>query len=148
MIGGDEAWGCWADAPQVASWMQASNFTLAQALHYYERRMIGIVRQLGRKTMAWLDIDGWPLHNETWAQDYSDVVLNVWTGCYSGSWQEDVASFTARNGSVIVSGPFYITQQDGSPSTPHFTWQQMYATDLANFTGGSAPRVAALVQGG
>ena len=110
--------------------------------------MIEIVRGLGRKTMAWLDIDGWPLANETWSRDYADVTLNVWTGCYSGNWQDDVSAFVARNGSVVVSGPFYITQQNGSPKTPHFTWQQMYATDLANFSGSTPEAVAAHVQGG
>jgi hexosaminidase len=148
MIGGDEAWGCWADSPAVAAWMRAQNYSVAQALHYYERRMIGIARGLGRRALAWLDIAGWPLANESWAADYPDVTLNVWTGCYSGNWAHDVADFTALNGTVVVSGPFYITQQNGAPGTPHFTWQQMHQTDLANFTGGEDPRVAALVQGG
>jgi hexosaminidase len=147
MIGGDEAWGCWAESPAVAAWMKARGYGVEEALHYYERRMIGIVRSLGRKTMAWLDIDGWPLANETWAREYADVTLNVWTGCYSGRWQDDVAAFTAKNGSVVVSGPYYITQQNGRPDTPHFTPQDMYATDLYNFTGNATVDLR-LIRGG
>jgi hexosaminidase len=136
-IGGDEFQGCWSDSPTVKAWMAAHNFDLSAAYHYYERRLIGIMRALGRRTQAWLDIAGFPGANETWAADYPDVALNVWTGCYSGNWQDDVSSFTAQNGSVVVSGPYYITQMNGAPTTPHFTWQQMYSTDLANFTGNS-----------
>lgn len=53
---------------------------------------------------------------------------------------------------VHCAGPFYITQQNGAPSTPHFTWDQMYGTDLANYTtpdgGQPSPQELALVQGG
>lgn len=71
----------------------------------------------------------------------------LWTGCYSGRWQDDVAAFTATNGSVVVSGPFYITQQNGRPDTPHFTPQDMYATDLYNFTGNASVDLS-LIRGG
>jgi hypothetical protein len=80
---------------------------------------------------AWLDVAGFPDKNETWARDYADVTLNVWTGCYSGSWQDDVARFTAQNGSVVVSGPYYITANQ--PGAPHFDWKQM------SVFGGDAP---------
>lgn len=50
----------------------------------------------------------------------------------------------AEGGSVVVSGPYYIT--DGA--TPHFTWQQMYEVDLFNFTGGNSSAAAQLVHGG
>jgi hypothetical protein len=65
---------------------------------------------------------------------YPDVAINVWSGCYSGSWQEDVSTLVAQNASVIVSGPFYITQQNGAPSTPHFMWDQVSfdVWDIAN----------------
>jgi hypothetical protein len=59
---------------------------------------------------------------------YPDVAINVWSGCYSGSWQDDVSTLVAQNASVIVSGPYYITQQNGAPSTPHFTWDQVSST--------------------
>ena len=75
------------------------------------------------------------LHNET---------LNVWTGCYQGSWQADVARFTRENGTVVVSGPYYIT----TSAAPHFTWEQMYAVDLANFTGGNSSTAMQHVSGG
>lgn len=151
-IGGDELQGCWQDAPAVVTWMKAQGLPdVTAAYHYYIRRLIGIMRGLSppRSTHAWLDVAGFPdaRKNETWAKDYADVTLDVWTGCYSGNWQDDVARFTAQGGKAIVSGPFYITQQNGSPDTPHFTWQQMYATDLSNFTNATAAR-AALVQGG
>ena len=148
-IGGDELQGCWADSPAVVAWMRAQGFDVTAAYHYYIRRLIGIMRGLSppRSTHAWLDVDGFPDKNETWARDYADVTLDVWSGCYSGVWQDDVARFTAEGGKVIVSGPFYITQQNGAPETPHFTWEQMYATDLANFTNATAAQVA-LVQGG
>lgn len=89
----------------------------------------------GRNTLAWLDISGFPLDFNSSYSDYPDVTLDVWSGCYSGNWQNDVSTLTSQNMSVIVSGPFYVTQQNGAPSTPHFTWQQMYGTDLWNFTG-------------
>ena len=149
-IGGDEFQGCWADSPNVTAWI-AQTFgpkgTIEDAYHYFVRRVIGIVRGTGRRTQAWLDVHGWPnISNETWARDYSDVTLNVWTGCYSGSWQADVARFTAEGGDVVVSGPFYVTSNQ--PGAPHFTWQQMYATDLGNFTGGNSTALAARVRGG
>ena len=149
-IGGDEFQSCWLDCPAVMDWIRGkfgTNGTIYEAYHYYERRIIEIVRSLGKKPMAWLDIHGWPLsNNETWARDYADVTLNVWTGCYSGSWQDDVAKFTKEGGSVVVSGPFYITAaQSGAP---HFTWQDMYRTDLWNFTGGNVTSQRTLVHGG
>jgi hexosaminidase len=147
-IGGDEFWGCWGESPAVEAWMNASGLDVYGAYHYYERRVIDIVRSFGRRTMAWLDIAGFPAgFNNSYAA-YPDVTFDVWTGCYSGNWQDDVATFTSQNASVVVSGPFYITQQNGAPTTPHFTWQQMYGTDLLNFTGGNVSSQAALVLGG
>jgi hexosaminidase len=138
-IGGDEFYGCWDDCPKVKAWINETfgpGANAGDAYHYYERRQIEIVRALGRKTQAWLDIAGFPGKNESWAGNYSDVTLNVWTGCYSGSWQADVGRFTAQNGSVVVSGPYYITANQ--PGAPHFTWKDMYAVDLHNFTGNSS----------
>jgi len=90
-IGGDEFQGCWADCPAVMDWIHSTfgpQGTIEDAYHYYERRLIGIARAHGRSVQAWLDIAGWPdkAKNETWAGNYSDVTLNVWTGCYSGEW--------------------------------------------------------------
>lgn len=149
-IGGDEFQGCWNDCPTVMSWIASkwgANGTIYDAYHYFVRRLIDIVRSNGRETMAWLDVEGFPdtRTGETWAQNYSDVTLNVWTGCYSGDWQSDVSKFTGENGTVVVSGPFYITSNQ--PGAPHFSWQQMYATDLSNFTGNSTDAVAR-VKGG
>jgi hexosaminidase len=148
-IGGDEVQGCWAQCPAVQAWIQATfgaNGTVGDAYHYYVRRVIGIQRALHRSTMAWLDVEGFPdkAKGETWAKDYQDVTLNVWTGCYQGSWQADVARLTQEGGAVVVSGPFYIT----TSAAPHFTWQQMYAVDLANFTGGNSTSALELVAGG
>jgi len=70
---------------------------------------------------------------------YPDVAINVWSGCYSGSWQDDVSTLVAQNASVIVSGPFYITQQNGAPSTPHFMWDQVSA-DLSDSSWRHAQR--------
>jgi hypothetical protein len=97
--------------------------------------------------------------------DFPDVTLDVWAGCYSvctchfreyarifnhsflqGNWQDDVSTFTKQNASVIVSGPFYITQQNGAPNTPHFNWDQMYSTDLHNFSGNDS-HARSLVKG-
>ena len=149
-IGGDEFQGCWADAPAVRAWMQAEGLpSIDDAYHFYIRKLIGVMRGLTppRATIAWLVVHGFPAPNETWRRDYADVTLDVWSGCYSGNWQNDVAAFTAEGGDVIVSGPFYITQQNGAPATPHFTWQQMYAVDLHNFTG-SSPATRPHVRGG
>ena len=137
--------------------------------------------QLGRKSLAWLDIAGFPLPDPNSYNDYPDVTLNIWTGCYSGNWQDDAAQLVKQHASVIVSGPFYITQQNGAPNTPHFTWQvggllpvttfdravahafaihtrrhhcpsiplqQMYSTDIWNFTGSNATGAKERVQGG
>ena len=130
-IGGDEFQGCWSDCPAVMAWIQSkwgANGTIYDAYHYYVRRQIGILRALAppRETMAWLDVAGFPdaRAGETWAKDYPDVTLNIWTGCYQGNWQEDAARFVAEGGAVVVSGPYYIT----TSATPHFTWTQMYET--------------------
>ena len=147
-IGGDEFWACWDQSPNVSAWMNATGYDLYGAYHYYERRMINIARSLGRRTIAWLDIAGFPENFNNTYNDYPDVTFDVWTGCYSGNWQDDVATFTSQNATVVVSGPFYITQQNGSPDTPHFTWQQMYMTDLYNFTGGNYTNQSSLVLGG
>lgn len=148
-VGGDELQGCWADSPAVLAWMKKEGLpNIDAAYYYYVRKLVGIMRGLSppRNTIAWLDVAGfWA--NQSWAHDYSDVVLDVWTGCYSGSWQHDVADFTAQGGKVVVSGPFYITQQNGAPATPHFTWQQMYSTDLANFTGNTSAAIARVLGG-
>jgi hexosaminidase len=149
-IGGDEFQGCWSSCPAVMAWILSkfgANGTITDAYHYYIRRQIGILRGLAppRATMAWLDVAGFPdaRAGETWAKDYPDVTLNVWTGCYQGSWQADTARFVAEGGAVVVSGPYYIT----TSATPHFTWTQMYQTDLSNFTGGNTS-AGALVHGG
>ena len=79
--------------------------------------------------MAWLDIAGFPQNFNNSYSDYPDVTFDVWTGCYSGVWQDDTRDFIKANASVVISGPFYITQQNGDTPdhmTPHFTWQQMY----------------------
>lgn len=140
-------WGCWDESPSVAAWMKARNFSsVYDAYYWFERQMIGIARAHGRAPMAWLDVAGFPAKNETY-NDYPDVTINVWSGCYSGSWQEDVSSLTNGNMSVVVSGPFYITQLNDSPKAPHFTWRDMYSVDLANFTHNSSAAVAR-VKGG
>lgn len=128
--------------------MKAQGYDVTAAYHYYERRMIDIVRGLNRTTLAWLDIAGFPEGFNNSYSAYPDVTLDVWSGCYSGNWQNDAAAFTSQNMSIVVSGPFYITQQNGSPDTPHFTWEQMYMTDLWNFTGGNTSTTRALVHGG
>jgi hypothetical protein len=128
--------------------MAAMNFSIMDAYGYYERRMIDIGRSLNRSVIAWQDIAGFPQNFSNNYNDYPDVTLDVWAGCYSGDWQADVASFTQQNMSVIISGPFYITQQNGAPTTPHFTWQQMYMTDLYNFTGGNVTAQQQYVKGG
>lgn len=147
-IGGDELWACWSQSATMVAWMKGMNFTITDAYYYYERRIIDILRGAGKKVIAWQDIAGFPSGFTNNYTAYPDVSLDVWSGCYSGNWQEDVSSLTAQNMSVVVSGPFYITQQNGSPTTPHFTWQQMYRTDLFNFTGGTQPGAQALVLGG
>jgi hexosaminidase len=148
-IGGDEFWpGCWTQSANVSAWMNSTGMGVYDAYHYYERRIIEIVRSLGKKTMAWLDIAGFPLNFNNSYLDYPDLIFDVWTGCYSGDWQADTATFVSQNASVIVSGPFYITQQNGAPTTPHFTWQEMYKTDLWNFTNGNDTSAQAYVLGG
>ena len=85
-IGGDEFQGCWSDCPAVMAWIRGKwgvNGTVYDAYHYYVRRVINITRGLERSSMAWLDVEGFPdaRAGETWAKDYPDVTLNVWTGC-------------------------------------------------------------------
>jgi hexosaminidase len=51
--------------------------------------------------------------------------------------------------SVVLSGPYYVTQLDAEVSTtPHFTWKQMYQVDPFNFTGGNNTAQQQLVKGG
>ena len=126
-IGGDEVWDCWDMSPTVKGWMNESGYDFIHTYWYYERRIIDILRSLNRSVLAWEDINGYPEHfNVTQSyNNYPDVTLTVWSGCYSGDWQSDVSQFTYQNSSVVVSGPFYITQQNGAPTTPHFTWDQV-----------------------
>lgn len=152
-LGGDEFWPCWDESPAVVAWMPSQGLNGSLATYYwYERAMVNITRGLGRKALLWQDVAGFPLGFNA-SQSYSaypDVTILVWSGVYSGSWQDDVAAFTAQNASVIVSGPFYVTVQNGAPATPYFTWQQMYATDVHNFTGAANATQAQLelVKGG
>ncbi len=58
-IGGDEWWPAWSNAPAVQAFMGEQGFAnVVDVYHYYERRMIDIVRGLGRTTYAWEDING------------------------------------------------------------------------------------------
>lgn len=152
-LGGDEFWPCWDSSPSVVAWMPSQGLNGSMETYYwYERSLINISRSLGRKSLLWQDVAGFPLgFNESQSYaDYADVTVLVWSGCYSGSWQDGVATFTSQNASTIVAGPFYVTVQNGAPSTPHFTWEQMYATDVQNFTGAASASQAQLqrVHGG
>jgi hypothetical protein len=100
--------------------------------------------RLGRSAMGWADIDDAFEGNYTGGDD---VILDVWTGFYSGSWQDDVGYFARKNASIIVSGPFYVSATDRSPTYPHNSWQFMYAQDLSNFTG-ATPELLDRVLGG
>jgi N-acetyl-beta-hexosaminidase len=102
----------------------------------YIRTLVAAVNGdgLGRRTaMGWADIDDAFPGVYSGAPD--DVILAVWTGFYGGNWQDDVAALVARNASLIVSGPFYVSATDRSESYPHNSWEKMYAQDLSNFTG-------------
>ena len=72
-IGGDEWWPAWNNAPSVEAWMPSQGFTDAvDVYHYYERRVIDIVRGLGKQTYAWEDINGQSAapcgaHSNVWA---------------------------------------------------------------------------------
>lgn len=73
-IGGDEFEGCWSACPAVMAWARKTfgpNATAQDAYHYYIRRQVGIARALGKQTMAWLDVEGFPdkAKGETWAKD-------------------------------------------------------------------------------
>lgn len=58
-IGGDEWWDAWGMAPKVLEWMPTQNYTsTVDVYHYYERRIIDIMRGLGKQTVAWEDING------------------------------------------------------------------------------------------
>lgn len=95
--------------------------------------------------MGWADVDG------AFPNNYTDdrIILDVWSGFYSGSWQDDVGSLAKKNASIIVSGPFYVSATDRSSDYPHRTWEQMYETDLANFTGAATdPALIERVLGG
>jgi hexosaminidase len=59
-IGGDEFWpGCWTQSAEVSAWMIAQNYSVSDAYYYYERRIIGIARELNRNILAWQDIQGY-----------------------------------------------------------------------------------------
>lgn len=138
-IGGDEFWPCWSESPTVAAWMASRGFTVDDAYYWYEQQVIGTVRSFGKRTMAWQDIAGIAANYSA----YPDVTLEVWTGCYSGSWQDDVSALTAAGAHVVLAGPYYITHDP-----QHFTWQDMYSTDPTNATAPMSPAQQALVQGG
>lgn len=79
------------------------------------------------------------------------VILDVWSGFYSGSWQSDVAQAVnaSVNASVVVSGPYYVTGTERSINYHyHNTWEVMYAQDLWNFTSNGDPQAQARVLGG
>ena len=45
------------------------------------RLPLSLILQLGRKSLAWFDIAGYPSPWTNTYNDYPDVMLNVWTGC-------------------------------------------------------------------
>lgn len=111
---------------------------LTDVLHYYERRVIAIARAQGRLSIGWYPgLDSWPegfAQNQTYAA-YPDVLLNVWVGFATGSWQDTLMQLTAQNASVLLSGPFYLVDCRRADFEPSPTWAQMYDTDPLNFTG-------------
>ena len=137
-IGGDEVWACWTQSATMTAWLQAHNMTWYEGVYYYERQLLKHLAPLKKQILVWQDEAGFPDKNETY-NDYPNVVFDVWSGCYSGVWQDDVGEFTKQNASVIVSGPFYITGK--------FSWEDMYAVDLFNFTD-ATPAQQARVLGG
>ena len=148
-IGGDEFWDCYQYAPAVRAWERALSPPLnnsGDVYRWYIRQLVdGVVHErLGRKAYGWADIDD-AFAPEKYPDD--SVVNFVWTGFYGGNWQDDVGALAQRNASIVVSGPFYVSATDRSHDYPHNTWQQMYATDLANFTG-ATPELLDRVLGG
>jgi hypothetical protein len=105
-----------------------------------------VVRGAGKHAIAW--------HEAAAAGPFDDaaraITLDVWSGFYSGSWQDDVARAVAANATVILSGPFYVTGAERSATYQQHqaTWENMYATQPLDFPGGDVPAFAAKVLGG
>lgn len=135
-------------APAVRAWERSLTPPLNSSYDVYRWYVRGLVNdvihaRLGRTAMGWADIDD--AFPDTYASD--NVIVDVWTGFYSGNWQDDVGALAAKNASIIVSGPFYVSATDRSSDYPHQSWHQMYATDLSNFTG-ATPALLDRVLGG
>ena len=70
---------------------------------------------------------------------------------YQNRWQADVAQAVnaSVNASVVVSGPYYVTGTERSPSYHyHNSWEVMYSQDLWNFTTYGDPTALSRVLGG
>ena len=140
-VGGDELDpACWA-GDAVEAWAAARNPPLrgtAEIYAWYMRELLAIVRGLGRRAVAW--------HEAAAAGPFGGgEVLDVWSGFYKGSWEEDAAKALAANASVIISGPFYVTGSERSPhyQQQHRSWEHMYATKPLDFLGDDAAAAAA-----
>ena len=144
-VGGDEVdAACWDDDARVQRWAARRGLRDARAVYaWFMRRLLRMVRGAGKRAIAW--------HEAAAAGPFDTAVtLDVWSGFYSGSWQDDVAHAVRLNATVILSGPFYVTGTERSRSYQrrHNTWETMYSTQPLDFPGGDKPENAARVLGG
>jgi hexosaminidase len=95
-IGGDEVSpGWWSDDPDVAELMQRESLTTRQDVQsYFNRRVARLVKERGRRPVAWDEV----LHAEL----PPSFIVQAWRG----STARDRA--LARGNPVVVSGPYYL----------------------------------------
>jgi hexosaminidase len=56
-IGGDEVnFPCWQTNPNFNTWLQENNFTLGDAVNYFEQKVTPMVENAGKTVMVWQDI--------------------------------------------------------------------------------------------
>jgi len=117
-IGGDEFQSCWNDCPSVMSWIAKEfgvNGTIYDAYHYYIRRVIGIMRSLGKTSMVRriIIINNTLTHTHTRGpypknlqqqqqQQLSHIPLTVYRGRLGWMWRAFQTSGIMRRGREII----------------------------------------------
>ena len=118
-IGGDEVgFKCWKNDHSIKVWMAEHNITDYNDLeHIYIRRVLRILKSLGKKTVVWQEV-----FNQGLLSDDTDAIVDVWKGYDNATIQH--AFSQGKN--VIVSGPWYLDHLGDS-------WDVLYKAELEDF---------------
>jgi len=142
-IGSDEMWfGQWQTSPAILNFMKQQGYNnIVEVFYYYQRRMIDIMRKLGKKTVGWYPgLDSFPSNFNGTFYNYQDVSVTIWNGAPSpfNGWIPEASQLVTGKLHMILTTPFWVDlpqrdEKDVSQYSP--TWQFMYSYDVLNFPG-------------